>query len=695
MKRFTVALAGTPNVGKSTLFNRLTGGNVHVANWPGVTLQRHEGKLNYRGAELKIIDLPGAYSLSARDIGEKIARDFIINEKPDVLVLIADATSLEKSLYFVVNALELYGRVVIAVNMVDAAEKRGIHVNFEGLEEALGVPVVPVSALKGWGIGKLLRAVLEVAEGGGRWEPLRIDYDGLEKFIERIEASLREAGFRDYPSRWAAIRILEGDEELRKKIMESNPELSEEIAEICEEAKLELAADPESIAIASRYDYVNGLLRGNVRRVKLSAPKLEETLDEVLLNPIIGPISALLILLSVFLTVFTVNTGFPLNLVMEWIGAKGISELIENYSLTGIISSVFDWISETAASELSGLGFSEWVTGFVSEGLLGSLGTLISFVPLLLTTYLIMGALQDSGILSRSATTLDSFFRKFGLSGKAFFPAIIGLGCSVPGVIASRGLEDEEERTVVAMTEPFIPCQARLVVLLAISAAAFNEPETQAITMLSLYVLNFLTFLVSSKVLRKLLFKSSIAPELLMELPPYHRPSMRVVWWYAKYNTLHFLRKAGILIFSLGSATWFLLNFGPNGYSGDPSKSFASMMGEGLAPLLAPIGLNDWRYALALEVGFVAKEGLLVIFSSVTGISDPVAAIRAVGITPLKAISLAAFMNLYVPCLATVATILYELRNPKYLVTSISVQLISAFIVASLLHWLGFALGLE
>ncbi|MEM0295766.1 MAG: ferrous iron transport protein B [Candidatus Korarchaeum sp.] len=696
MREFLVALAGSPNVGKSTLFNRMTGGNVQVANWAGVTLQKFEGVLNYGGVRLRIVDLPGTYSLSARDVGERIAREFIVKERPDVLVLIADATSLEKSLYLVVSALELYGRAVLALNMMDAAEKRGIHVNVEGLRGRLGVPVVPISALKKLGMGNLLREIIEVAEGGaGREEPLRVNYDGLERFIARLERRLREIGFEGYPLRWAAVRLLEGDEVLMEELSKENPELASEVSSLREEARIELATDPESLVISSRYGFIEEVLRENVRRVGLSGPSLEEALDDVLLHPIAGPISSVAIILATFFAVFTLNTGFPANLILRIMGFETLSDLIESYSLTGLLGSLLDSVSSGVGYALSSLGLGDFLVRLLSEGVLGSFGTLISFIPLLMITYIVLGALQDSGILPRAAASLDSLFRRFGLSGKAFFPAALGLGCNVPGVIATRGLEDEEERIVVSLAEPFIPCQARLVVLVAIAAAAFRDPLLQASLMASVYLLGVLTFLLSSKMLRKLLFKAREVPELLMELPPYHAPSVSVIWWYTKANTLHFLRKAGMIILTLGVLSWLALNFGPSGSIEDASESFASLAGGLLAPLLSPVGLNDWRFALALEVGFIAKEGLLVIFSSITGIADPVSAIREVGITPLRAASLALLMSFYVPCLATLSTILSELKAVKYVMIAIAMELAVAFFLSSLVYLTGSALGFK
>jgi ferrous iron transport protein B len=682
VREILVAIAGSPNVGKSTLFNRITGGNVHVANWAGVTLQRYEGSVSYSGKRLRIVDLPGTYSLSARDLGERLALDFIVNERPDVLVIVVSATELEKSLYLAVEAMELYGKVVIALNMIDAAEKRGIHINFDGLERSLGVPVVPVSALKGIGIGKLMRAILEVAEGraGGKG-PLRVDYDGLERYIAKLSEILDHG---NYPARWAALKVLEG----------SLPPENQEAEGICEEARRDLAIDPLSLIIASRHEFVDKIVRENVKRVKVSGPSLEERLDRLLLHPLIGPIASILLISSAFFIIFTLNTGFPFNMILRFLGMGEASEIIESYSLVGLLGSFFDTLAEVSSNLLSSIGLDPILVRFISEGVIGSLGALLSFVPILILTYVVLGALEDSGLFPRAATVLDSVFRKFGLSGRAFFPALIGIGCNVPGIIATRGIEDERERIVVGISEPFIPCQARLVVLLAISLAAFSSPLIQASLMLSIYILGIVMFLLSSKLLRTIMGWKELT-ELLMELPPYHRPSLRVIWWYSKANVIHFLRKAGLIILIMSSLTWLILNMGPSGYVEDPSNSFAFMLGSALTPILSLAGLGDWRYALALEVGFIAKEGLLSTFSQLAGSPDPVSAIRYVGITPLKGISLALIMSFYVPCLATISTMLSELRKLKYVALAIILELSVSFILASISYNLGSALGLS
>ena len=696
-REILVAIAGSPNVGKSTLFNRITGGDVHVANWPGVTLTRTEGYIEHHNVKIRLVDLPGTYSFSAQDIGELIAREFLVREKPDVLVVVVDATSLEKSLYLAIMAMELYERVILAVNMIDAASKRGLRIDFQGLKSRLGVPVVPISALKGIGVGVLLDRILEVAEGKTvRRESLKIDYDGLEPYIYEIARHLRIKGaLKDYPSRWAAIRLLEGDDKIFEELNKVDHDLADYVRSVRERAEVELGEDPEKIAISSRYMFIDELVKSYVARVRLATPGLSERLDKVMLHPIFGPIAATFVILATFFLIFVVNTGFPLNMILEHLGYGELAGLVEEYSLSGVLGLMFDWFSTIVEGWMNSLGYNGWLTSLITEGLIGSLGTLISFVPLLLMAYIFLGAMQDSGLFPRAAVAYDNLFRRFGLSGRAFFPAALGMGCSVAAVVSTRGIDDDRERMVTAMTSPLIPCQARLLVLLTIASAAFANPLHQSILTISIYVLSFILYLLTSKLLNKYLFKVEHAPDLLMELPPYHRPSLRVIWWYARSNTEHFLRRAGLLILGLGIATWYLLNFGPSGFlsDGNIAGSYAAMLGRLLVPITGLIGLPDWRYTLAFEVGFVAKEGLLITFSSIAGVPDPIEALRSIGITPVKAISLALAMNYYVPCLATVAALFTELRIGKYVIITILMELGLALITASLVYRSALFLG--
>ena len=697
MADYTVALAGSPNVGKSTLFNRLTGGEAHVANWPGVTLERFEGTFKHHNKVIKVVDLPGTYSLSASDMGELIAREFLINERPDVVVVVVDSTSLERTLYLALMVLEMYPKVVLALNMADAAEKRGIHVDMDGLGRRLGVPVVLISALKGIGLGVLMDRILDVAEGrAGRLVPLRIDYDGLEPYITRVENILGDISDRlGYPRRWLAIRLLEGDKYLLSKLRDLNEDMVKKIVEVTEQAERDLNIKPDLLAIQSRYELIDELVEKYVTKVRLAKVTLTERLDRVFLNPVIGPILATVLILSTFFLIFSLNTGFPLNVIFEAVGMEDLALLIEENSFSGMLGSLFDRMSDIIKYSLLFNGVEEWAALLISDGLVGSLGTLISFTPLLFFAYVILGAFEDSGIFARAAVVYDRLFRKFGLSGRAFFPAVLGVGCNVASVIATRAMDDDRERMVTAMASPLIPCQARLVVLLALAASAFTEPLFQAFLAVVIYLLSFTLFLVISDLLNRFIFKVRFAPDLLIELPPYHRPSLRVIWWYARSNTEHFLKKAGWIIVALGISTWLLLNFSITGYVGSEgvSESLAASLGKALSPITSLIGLGDWRFTLGFELGFVAKEGLIVTFSNLAGVADPVTALRSLGITPLKALSMALAMNFYVPCLATVAALISELRRVKYVAITVAYQLVLAFILAATVYWTGVALG--
>ncbi len=697
MADYTVALAGPPNVGKSTLFNRLTGGEVHVANWPGVTLERFEGIFKHHGKIIKVVDLPGTYSLSASDMGELIAREFLINEKPDVVVVVLDSTSLERTLYLALMILEMYPKVVLALNMADAAEKRGIHIDMDGLSSKLGVPVVLISALKGIGLGVLMDRILDVAEGrAGRLNPLRVDYDGLEPYIAKVEELLGDIPDNlGYPKRWMAVRLLEGDKYLLDKLKDLDDKLTENIVEISKQAERDLNIKPDLLAIQSRYELIDELVGKYVTRVKLTKAMLADRLDKVFLNPVIGPILATILILSTFFLIFSLNTGFPLNIIFDAVGMNDLASFIEENSFSGIFGSLFDSISNWVEYFLLSYGTEEWLALLISDGLVGSLGTLISFTPLLFLAYLILGAFEDSGIFARAAVVYDRLFRRFGLSGRAFFPAVLGVGCNVASIIATRAMDDDRERMVTAMASPLIPCQARLVVLLALAASAFTDPLLQAILAVGIYLLSFVLFLVVSDLLNKFIFKVKFAPDLILELPPYHRPSLRVIWWYARSNTEHFLKKAGWIIIALGVSTWLLLNFSVTGYVGSEgvSESLAAGLGRALSPITSLIGLGDWRFALGFELGFVAKEGLIVTFSNLAGVADPVTALKLLGITPLKALSMALAMNFYVPCLATVAALVSELRRVKYVAITVAYELILAFALAAIVYWTGVVLG--
>ena len=667
-----VALAGNPNVGKSTLFNMLTGETAHVANWPGVTVELKEGHAIHHGKRIRFVDLPGTYSLTAggaEEIAEAVARKFIVEGRPDVLIVITDATALDRTLYLVVRAMELTPNVIVVVNFMDCARRRAIHVDLDGLSSDLGVPFVGTVATKGEGIGVLFDRILEAKK---RRSELKVDYNGLEPYIREIQRIVEEKSIlQQYPSRFVAVGVLEGDSEFLNAVKGTGAE------EVVERARRELNADPSQLVIEARYKLVEEVVRRRVKRTSIVRQELSERMDKAFLHPVAGPIISVLLLISLFSLIFALNTGFPVNVLLSQMGLEEQAAFVEEHSISGIMSYIFDWIS----SQVSKMPAPEWALSLLTDGIIAGLSGVLSFLPLIFLVFVLLGALQDTGVLARIAVSFDRFLRPFGLSGKSVFPASIGFGCNVPAVMATRALDDDRERASLAMSAPFIPCQARLVVLLALSSAAFSSPLAKSSFLMLLYFLSVLVFLISTKIMQVYVLKVRWKPELLLEIPPYHVPSLRVIWWYTRVNTMHFLRKAGAIIFPMVIAFWFLLHIGPSGYTTDYSNSIGAIMGRYISLITSPIGLSDWRASLALLSGFLAKEGVLGTINTITGLEDPVAAIRSI-LGPAEIVSLSVVMNFYLPCVATAAVLLKELRSARYLLIVIAYELLVAYLLA-------------
>ncbi len=675
--RILMALAGNPNVGKSTLFNRLTGETAHVANWPGVTVELKAGRLRHHDLDITVVDLPGAYGLSSGDEAESVAQEFLLKEKPDVVVIVLDATSLHRSLYLAIRILEMTRKAVLAVNMMDVARRRAIHVDLSGISAVLGVPVVGTSAIRGEGLGSLLDRAIEVSLSKEKLKPLKIDYDGLDPYIAEIERILEDE-LKELPRRFAAVAVLEGNERILSLLSE---EKRAHVLKIVDKVRRELKEDPSVIAIESRYRFVDLLLRDRVKVTRLVSPSIAKKIDRVLLHPIVGPFTSFLLMLSLFGAVFSLNMGFPLNVILSYAGLPHLSSLLEKLSLSGIIGQFLDLLSELLRSRLMMIS-PEWFVSLLTDGILAGVGSVLTFLPLVLLVFLALGALQDSGLLSRIAVTFDKFLKRFGLSGKSVFPAILGFGCNVPAVMATRAMDDDVERTSVSLSIPFIPCQARLIVLAAISSSVFKEPVVQRFFMMSMYLLSLLVFLITAKFMRYLV-RGPQTPELLLEIPPYHVPSLKVVWWYARVNTAHFLRKAGTVIFVVTLIMWALLHLGPSGYTTSIDNSFAAISGRALSFIGAPIGLGDWRIILTLEAGFLAKEAVLSTMTTIAGTAKLSEAVNVVLSSVKQAISLCLIMLIYVPCIATLSVMKSEVKKIKLVLVAISYELLLAYLMAA------------
>ncbi|PUA32222.1 MAG: ferrous iron transport protein B [Zestosphaera tikiterensis] len=670
-----VALVGNPNVGKSTLFNVLTGENVRVGNWPGTTVGFKEGELNYGGVNICFTDLPGIYGLSALSLEEVIAREYIISNKPDVVLVLVDSLLPERTMYLAIQMLEITPNVIIVLTKSDEAHKRGIHIHYDKLEERLGVPVIPISALRKEGIRELLNAIIGFKSRVKRREPIAIDYGPLNNFINELSTYVSSSkALSKYPVRWATIRLLEGDYRLEELLIQYNEkEVLKKAQELREIARITLGRPPQELSISARYGYVDALLKEVVVRVEVRN-RGELIVKKVFMNPLTGIPASIAILLVAFTLIFSLNTGFPLNFILRYLGFYEAADLIESLSLSGVIGAA----SEIALNQVKEfleetLHLNPAITSFITDGALTGFTTLLSFIPLITFTFVVLAVLEDSGLEPRIAVSFHTIFSKFGLSGRAIYPYLIGFGCNVPAILTSRTALDDEERRQLIYTSAFIPCQARLIVILAfISALAIESPLYQALTVVSAYVLGISVALITSLMLRKLLYRKE-SPEFVLELPPLHKPSLKVVWWLTWDNLKHFLRKAGLIIVSVTAFFWFLTYLGPEGFLpaiyGDEffTHSYAYILGSYIAiPLKPIIGYheNAVKLGTALLAGFIAKEALLTTLAQIQG-TDPITAIRSLNLTYGQALSIMYFTILYVPCIATLATILSEGRNAK------------------------------
>ena len=679
----TVAIVGNPNVGKSTLFNVLTGELAHVSNWPGTTVARKEGIREWMGVKIRFVDLPGIYGLSALTLEEVITREYVVNEKPDLVVVLVDATIPERSLYLPIQLLELTPNVVVTFTKVDEMSRLGIHIHFDKLEAMLGVPVIPTSAIKGVGIRELLNTIVELTRSKKKFKELLINYGGLEPFINEISKIIVNSKvLKPYPTRWAAIRLLEGDRRLEELLMSGNElDVLNAVLEVRESVKRSIGRDPSELTIGVRYGFVSSIAKEVVVRVEKKGSS-EEFIAKVFQEPVLGVLMSSLLLLTSFILIFTVNTGFPLNIIFKFLGLEVLAEFLETYSLSEILGYVFNIVSDYMRCLLH---HNPILASLVSDGVLVGVGAVLSFLPLILMVFFLLALLEDSGLAPRIAVSFHNLLSKFGFSGSSIYPVLISVGCNVPGVMGSRILLDDVERRQVIFSVPFIPCQARLIVASALIVSYFKTPINQTIALISIYVIGVLVFLLSGLLIRRVVYKVREGPELILELPLIHIPKLKIVWWIAWDYTKHFLRKAGLIILTLSIVIWFITNLGPNGYVEDISESYGAIIGRFLSPALTPFDIPsnvDWILALALLQGFAAKESILNTLAIVYGTADISKAVNSLGLTIPQAYALILFITLYVPCLATVAVIYQESRSLKMTVLQVIYMVGLAYLTA-------------
>jgi ferrous iron transport protein B len=659
-KKLLVALAGQPNVGKSTVFNILTGLSQHVGNWPGKTVARKEGFYTSGEMEMKIIDLPGTYSLTAFSEEERIARDFIIKKKPDVVVLIAGASALERSLYLLSELLLLGPPVVIGLNMMDVADEQGIQIDIDSLRMSLGIPVVSIVATKNKGLKELVSQIISIAEGNlNEYNPSLPDvsrdhvnvYNLLTKKVE-------EHIPRPYTSRWAVIKLMEGDPNVLRMLEEVLPaDKWEEVGVILREHEDSLLA-----VVKGRYEWIDAVIRASVLRHKRGQVLVTDRLDQVLTRPVLG----IPILLGVLAVIFflTYGVGTPIQGMLEW---------LEN--------SFARWV-ETYLSGSPG-----WVSGIIIEGVIGGAGTVLTFLPILVIFFASMAFLEDVGYMARAAFVMDRFMHIIGLHGKSFLPMFLGFGCNVPAVLGTRIVESKKARLLTIFLAPFVPCTGRLVVLTFVTAAVFRERET--LVSWSLVAVNILALGLLGMFMSRLFLKGKPMP-FIMELPLYHRPNLRTIGMAVWNRTKAFVKLAGTVILGFSILLWIISNF-PGGTLED---SILGRMGHFIEPLGAPIGL-DWRMIVALLASFVAKENSIAALGVLYGVGE--VGLRNVlpeMMSHASALSFLVVLMLFIPCVATMVVIWREMGSWKWFLSSIIIMFIVSFGSGMLAYHLAMLLGI-
>ncbi len=674
-----IALAGNPNSGKTTLFNDLTGSSQYVGNWPGVTVEKKEGKLKgYK--DVIIQDLPGIYSLSPYTLEEVIARGYLVNEKPDVILNIVDATNIERNLYLTTQLIELGIPVVVALNMMDIVDKEGDVIDIFELSKALGCEVVEMSALKGNGTKEAaLRAVAAAKEEQKISIPSVFD-GSVEHAIAHIEESI-ESYVPENNLRWFAIKLFERDEKITKeiKIPQNILEHLEDHIEACEK---ELDDDAESIITNQRYSYINKLVNRGVKKKRPAGSlSISDKIDKIITNRVLAlPIFAIVMFIVYYISITTIGdilTGFT------------------NDTLFG------EWILPGVGGFLEGLNVAPWLTSLIVDGIIGGVGAVLGFVPQMLVLFLLLSILEDCGYMARVAFIMDRIFRKFGLSGKSFIPMLIGSGCSVPGIMASRTIEQERDRRMTIMTTSFIPCGAKMPIVALIAGALFNGSWWVAP---SAYFIGVAAVIISGILLKKTkAFAGDPAP-FVMELPAYHPPTLS--------NTLHstwergwsFIKRAGTIILLASVVIWFLSGFGVvDGrfvMVDDINISILAVIGNYIAIIFKPLGFGNWQSTVATVMGLVAKEEVVGVFGVLYGVAGDALELVEEGsfgglyaiaahFTALSAFSFLIFNLLCAPCFAAMGAIKREMNSVKWTWFAIAYLCVFAYVISLIVYQLG------
>lgn len=700
-----IALAGNPNSGKTTLFNALTGSNQFVGNWPGVTVEKKEGKLK-KHKDVTVIDLPGIYSLSPYTLEEVVAREYLINERPDAILNIVDGTNLERNLYLTTQLTELGIPVVIAINMMDVVKKNGDKIDIEALSKKLGCHITEISALKGTGVNEAAEKAIAAAKGGKT-----IPQHSFSGEVEHAIAHIEEAVLHSLPDeqqRWYAIKLFERDEKIIEELKISEDVLShieKDIAHVEEE----LDDDSESIITNERYVYIADIIKGSYKRKKVAGLTVSDKIDKIVTNRFL----ALPIFVAIMYLVYTLSIGTIGDWVTNFMNDGVFGSFAENYADTFMAS----WVSvpellDKLLLDASGTPIvADWLYGLIQDGIVGGVGAVLGFVPQMLILFFLLSILENIGYMARVAFIMDRIFRRFGLSGKSFIPMLVASGCGVPGVMASRTIEQDRDRKITIMTTCFIPCGAKMPIVGLIAAALFNNSAWVAT---SAYFIGVAAVVISGIILKKTkIFAGDPAP-FVMELPAYHLPTANNIFHATWERGWSFIKRAGTVILASSVLVWLLNSFTFEGgfhlIEGD-ENSILNVVGTFVAVIFKPLGFGNWQAAVATFLGLVAKENVVGVFGSLSsmfasanpgaaadlqgalesGVVENIALIgqEFFGGSQLAAYSFLIFNLLCAPCFAAMGAIKREMNNWKWTLGAIGYMCGFAYLISLIVYQIG------
>ncbi len=650
-----IALLGNPNSGKTSIFNLLTGSNQQVGNWPGVTVEKKSG-IYRKDKNVCIQDLPGLYSLSPYSLDEQVARDFLVKTPPDALINIVDSTNLERSLYLTLQLMEFGIPMVLALNMSDLLENQGKKIDLEKLSYSLGIPVITTSAIKNKGLDEVVKAALRSPEV----QPL--DYD------HHLEGALSEISkVTGFTNRFEQIKVFEGDQLLLTKLSAEQLDEVEEIVSITEKL---MTDDRESIIVNERYDLIGHFVQLSVSQTETGKVNLTDRIDQIITHKWLGlPIFVFIMWLVYFISIQTVGTA-----ATDWLNDVFFGQ----------------WLPDLIANGMNALAVTPWVQDLVLNGVVAGIGAILGFVPQIFVLFLLLGILEDSGYMARVAFVMDRIFRRFGLSGKSFIPMLIASGCGVPGIMATRTIEQERDRKITIMVTTFMPCSAKLPIIALVSGAFFPHASWVAP---SAYFLGMSMIILSGIILKKTRMFSGDTSAFIMELPTYHLPYALTVLKYAFDRAFSFVKRAGTIIFAMNVLIWFTSNYNWTLAHVDASQSILADIGKVVAVIFAPLGFGEWRATVATITGLIAKETIVgtmgVLFAHNSSDSHQLWSAVQATYTPLSAYSLLVFNLLCAPCVAAISTIYKEMGDVRWTLRAVGFQTLVAYSMSFIIYQLG------